>query len=63
MNNQNRLFLKTERDGFCLQILLMREIRSNNADELIVQKDHPVVCLSVLVIMSEKPVKTLAPLS
>lgn len=59
MNNQNRLFLKTERDGFGLQ----SEIRSNNADELIVQKDHPVVCLSVLVIMSEKPVRTLAPLS
>ena len=63
MNNQNRLFLKTERDGFCLQILFMCEIRSNNADELIVQKDHPVVCLPVLVIMSEKPVRTLAPLS
>jgi len=63
MNNQNRLFLKTERDGFGLQILFMCEIRSNNADELIVQKDHPVVCLSALVIMSEKPVRTLAPLS
>ena len=63
MNNQNRLFLKTERDGFCLQILFMCEKRSNNADELIVQKDHPVICLSVLVIMSEKPVRTLAPLS
>lgn len=63
MNNQNRLFLKTERDGFGLQVLLMCEKRSNNADELIVQKDHPVVCLSVLVIMSEKPVRTLAPLS